>query len=943
MIVIVIIAILVWAGELEDSAKQSQASNGSDVLSHALLRALTAGEQGRRHDRLAAEPAEIVCRQATHFLMFEPANIEAIRAVARHSACARVYLTHKTGEQSAHSLRTMLFEYSRRIFSGMVAVLYREQALGIKLGLELRRDSGVSDPGYDFEEDPDKVPCAVNFAKLVADGLSPRCATRSAFVGPRIFRRIVRAGLPLVEVDQCNAVLAAQLSRHPGAQRLREYVQDRRKFLQTTGCSEKQAKQLYTGFVNGGGKTHFDKWEKATGQKASPFARAFMQEQRELRKADDAAHPELLKRIADLGLSTPASILLQVVLNGLTERQQTDKMDEVTPGRGRTVSIEHDGLVVLLEDADDFEAECDELLADVRAAGVNASLKRYDDIETVLSDLKEMYPLLDWSIVDNDWEQQKADRLELIRRLLQGQTGMDTLLRHLVPSFPLADVDGQALTVRDVFKSVSGGKDIDVCIFDYQNSRRWELTPGLVAVEMLSDFVSKAIVRVLPSSWRGDPPLWCRQGASMRAAAAGLTRSRLYDSSFFRGIDAASTLQVIMFKDGVVLDRDTHATRLAIPADLISHCLGIKYPAVEFAKFERMVGKQLREVLEGVKAIESLQGAAYVGADPFSNQTKMHLDATIGQFGAVKFLFSCFEDWIVVLFVLKQAARKLTARTQYEEILLHQGIGKNGKGVWTEMLRKLFGTYVSNPPLKMLCSALGGSDKPNPSLVALRGRRFLPITEMEATSRLNSGTMKLLRDPASVLEARNLYRDSIEFQPVAGIEIASNVKVNFTTMDGGVRRSLTALTWPFCFVRAVVRENERPVDVTLKQTVRVEQMLPGLCYVLLTIDRVFTSTWGDTVVGPRPLAVQVATREATRSDHLSSLEGFLAEKTLGTRIATEAATELELLKAFMAYATELTKKEAREVLEADLVKKAVGGRRVLATAAMTRGEYIELR
>ena len=145
-----------------------------------------------------------------HVLMFEPANVEAIHAVARRSACARIYLTNKTGERSPQSLRTMLFEYSRRVAEGFVAVLYHEQALGIKLGLDLRRDSGVADPGYDFDVDSSEVPGAATFAELVAGGLTPRCATRSAFVGPRIIRRIVRAGLSIVEVDQCNAVLAAQ-------------------------------------------------------------------------------------------------------------------------------------------------------------------------------------------------------------------------------------------------------------------------------------------------------------------------------------------------------------------------------------------------------------------------------------------------------------------------------------------------------------------------------------------------------------------------------------------------------------------------------------------------------------------------------------------------------------------------------------------------------------
>lgn len=54
---------------------------------------------------------------------------------------------------------------------------------------------------------------------------------------------------------------------------------------------------------------------------------------------------------------------------------------------------------------------------------------------------------------------------------------------------------------------------------------------------------------------------------------------------------------------------------------------------------------------------------------------------TLGQFKAVKFLYSCFESWALVIYNLKQVARKLLAREQYEEVLLNKGVGKNGKGV----------------------------------------------------------------------------------------------------------------------------------------------------------------------------------------------------------------------------------------------------------------------
>ena len=240
----------------------------------ALLEVLTSDRGGcSRHTRLATEHADTEASglKFEYIVLQEPANEEAINAVARLRASSRVYLTGKDGVTSGKSLRSTLYEYNERVFCGFAKVLYHDQALAMKLGKKMRRDSGIAHVGYNFEEDPDKVPGAAGFLELVNKGLSPRCATKSAFVGPKIFRRIVRAGLPIVEVDQCNAVLVAQLLRHPGAEKLKAYTEGRSQYLQTSPtCTIKQAKQLYTGLVNGGGKRHMEQWERPRGRRPPP-------------------------------------------------------------------------------------------------------------------------------------------------------------------------------------------------------------------------------------------------------------------------------------------------------------------------------------------------------------------------------------------------------------------------------------------------------------------------------------------------------------------------------------------------------------------------------------------------------------------------------------------------------------------------------------------------
>ncbi len=80
----------------------------------------------------------------------------------------------------------------------------------------------------------------------------------------------------------------------------------------------------------------------------------------------------------------------------------------------------------------------------------------------------------------------------------------------------------------------------------------------------------------------------------------------------------------------------------------------------------------------------------------YKNDAKLkdRLKKTLGQFRVVQFLVWCSGTWPVVRYILKQASRQLMARKQSEAAVRHKGGGKDGKGVWTEILRALFGSYA---------------------------------------------------------------------------------------------------------------------------------------------------------------------------------------------------------------------------------------------------------
>jgi hypothetical protein len=51
-------------------------------------------------------------------------------------------------------------------------------------------------------------------------------------------------------------------------------------------------------------------------------------------------------------------------------------------------------------------------------------------------------------------------------------------------------------------------------------------------------------------------------------------------------------------------------------------------------------------------------------------------------------------------------------------------------------------------------------------------------------------SLKLVRDHASKLSSRNLFRDIVTFRPCCSLIVSTNVKVSFTTVDEGLKLSL---------------------------------------------------------------------------------------------------------------------------------------------------------
>jgi hypothetical protein len=268
----------------------------------------------------------------------------------------------------------------------------------------------------------------------------------------------------------------------------------------------------------------------------------------------------------------------------------------------------------------------------------------------------------------------------------------------------------------------------------------------------------------------------------------------------------------------------------------------------------------------------------------------------------------------------------------------------NGKGLWTALIGILFGTYsdqvgaeefVKPPPSGNVCS---------PAILGFKGKRMLMVTEMEGGDRLKSSWLKRLRDQTTVIKARTLFKELVSFNPMFLLMISSNLDIEWSSTDGGIKRSLACVPWPIRFGNtANDAENRRIGNPELKTEAKLKEMAPEFFFVLRAVNRVFFKDIGSsTIVIPRPYDVVTLTTSRMDADTKGSLDDFLTTKINKVTSEFEAHTDAKIIRSFCSYATELTKEAATKLLFTQVYKAIVNGKRILKFKN-TAGTYLQLK
>lgn len=158
----------------------------------------------------------------------------------------------------------------------------------------------------------------------------------------------------------------------------------------------------------------------------------------------------------------------------------------------------------------------------------------------------------------------------------------------------------------------------------------------------------------------------------------------------------------------------------------------------------------------------------------------------------------CLQIW---------AGYNLSGLTNEQVLMIHYGLGANGKGVFLSALNYVFGDYASTVSIETFMqqrNGRGGSEA-TPDLARLPGKRLAIASEPDAGARLAESVVKVATGGGK-MNARRLFEGQFEFDPIFKLNIDTNVRPGIRGQDEGIWRRVLLLPWT---VRIPTDERDR--------------------------------------------------------------------------------------------------------------------------------------
>lgn len=221
----------------------------------------------------------------------------------------------------------------------------------------------------------------------------------------------------------------------------------------------------------------------------------------------------------------------------------------------------------------------------------------------------------------------------------------------------------------------------------------------------------------------------------------------------------------------------------------------------------------------------------------------------------------------------------LTGDVGAQILVFFLGVGANGKSTLLGVIQALLGDYsAQGSPGLLLASDRGGDDQGKRHRAMLRGKRLVPVQEIEAGRYLNEAQVKAITGSDKITGAR-LYENETEFDPTHKLVIGANHRPHVRGQDHGIWRRIRLV--PFT---VTIPAEERDPDLTTKLMAESSGILNWLIEGCLA--------WQREGLEP-PASITVATDDYKASE--DRLGDFLEAHTVRDPAGAIATSELHRL------------------------------------------------
>lgn len=161
-----------------------------------------------------------------------------------------------------------------------------------------------------------------------------------------------------------------------------------------------------------------------------------------------------------------------------------------------------------------------------------------------------------------------------------------------------------------------------------------------------------------------------------------------------------------------------------------------------------------------------------------------------------RFLLEIFDgNQELIKFNQRAAGYSATGLTTEQAIFILWGKGANGKSIYENALGKVFGDYSASTPFSTL--ELSNNAQTN-DIAALRGKRFVTVSEVNEARRLNEARVKNMASSDPVT-ARFLFGEYFTYTPTYKVWMATNHKPIITGNDEGIWRRIRLIPFTVSF------------------------------------------------------------------------------------------------------------------------------------------------